>query len=424
VLAGAGQRLADDDALLFLQRSQLGLHQARKLMDAISHPDDRLRYSLWQMVLYMLRLGALGFGGPVALVGYMHRDLVEDRQWITDADYREGLALSQLAPGPLAAQLAIYLGYVHYRLLGATVAGLAFVLPSFLIVLVLGWAYIRFGGLPWMQAVFYGVGAAVIGIIVMSAKKLTEKSVGKDKLLWAIYAVLAIVTIATESEIAWLFIAAGVLVWIWRAPPRWLQRGKANALAVTQLPVLSSLYPTADLPLLGQIAAFFAKAGAFVFGSGLAIVPFLYGGVVTEHQWLTEKQFVDAVAVAMITPGPVVITVAFIGYLVAGMSGATVAALATFLPCYLFTIIPAPYFKKYGKVPGVVAFVDGITAAAIGAIAGSVIVIAKRTIVDVPTAMVALCTIVLLWKFKKLQEPVVVVAAAVVGLLVHPFLAR
>jgi len=389
-------------------------------MDDSTNGDNKPSYTMWQMIIYMLRLGALGFGGPVALVGYMHRDLVESRKWVSEADYKEGLALSQLAPGPLAAQLAIYLGYVHYRVLGATLVGIAFVIPSFIIVIALGWTYVRFGGLPWMQAVFYGVGAAVVGIIVMSAKKLTEKSVGKDKLLWAIYSLLAIVTITTESEIAWLFIAAGVLVWIWRAPPKWLQRGNTNALAVTQLPVLSSLYVTADLPLLGQIAVFFVKAGAFVFGSGLAIVPFLYGGVVTEYQWLTEKQFVDAVAVAMITPGPVVITVAFIGYLVAGMSGATVAALATFLPCYLFTIIPAPYFKKYGKLPGVVAFVDGITAAAIGAIAGSVVVIAKRTIVDVPTAVVAICTIALLWKFKKLQEPMIVIIAALSGLIIYP----
>lgn len=380
----------------------------------------RPAYTLWQMVAYMLRLGALGFGGPVALVGYMHRDLVESRKWVSEADYKEGLALSQLAPGPLAAQLAIYLGYVHYRIPGATLVGIAFVIPSFIIVVALGWAYVRFGGISWMQAVFYGVGAAVVGIIVMSAKKLTEKSVGKDKLLWAIYLVLAAVTIATESEIAWLFIAAGVLVWFWRAPPRWINRSGVNALAAAQLPVASSLYAAADVSLLVQIALFFAKAGAFVFGSGLAIVPFLYGGVVTEHAWLTEKQFVDAVAVAMITPGPVVITVGFIGYLVAGLPGATVAALATFLPCYLFTVIPAPYFKKYGKLPSVIAFVDGITAAAIGAIAGSVVVIAKRTLVDLPSAGLALLTILILWRFKKLQEPVVVVAAAVAGLVFYP----
>jgi chromate transporter len=386
----------------------------------MSNSIDTPGYTLWQLVLYMLRLGTFGFGGPVALVGYMHRDLVEERKWITEADYKEGLALSQLAPGPLAAQLGIYLGYVHYRILGATLAGLAFVIPSFIMVVALGWAYVRFGGISWMQAVFYGVGAAVIGIIAMSAKKLTEKSVGKDRLLWGIYLLLAVVTVMTESEIAWLFIAAGILVWLLRAPP--LGKGTLNATALAQLPMAGSLFGTADMSQLTQIALFFAKAGAFVFGSGLAIVPFLYGGTVTEHQWLTEKQFVDAVAVAMITPGPVVITVGFIGYLVAGLPGAAVAAVATFLPCYLFTIIPAPYFKKYGKLPGVVAFVDGITAAAIGAIAGSVIVIAKRSIVDMPTALIALLTIVLLWRFKKLQEPVVIAAAAGVGLVLYPLL--
>ncbi|NVM78392.1 chromate transporter [Duganella sp. SG902] len=380
-------------------------------------------YTLWQLVIYMLRLGTLGFGGPVALAGYMHRDLVERHGWISEADYKEGMALAQLAPGPLAAQLAIYLGYVHYRIVGATLVGIAFVVPSFLMVVALGWAYVRFGGLPWMQAVFYGVGAAVIGIIVMSARKLTQKSVGRDKLLWGIYLVLAASTVITESEIAWLFIAAGVLVWILRAPPKWLVKPSGlNAVAAAQLPIVGGWLSASDLGLLGQIAIFFAKAGAFVFGSGLAIVPFLYGGVVTEHQWLNDKQFVDAVAVAMITPGPVVITVGFIGYLVAGLPGATVAALATFLPCYLFTVIPAPYFKKYGKLPGVVAFVDGITAAAVGAIAGSVIVIAKRSIVDPPTAAIAVVTIALLWKFKKLQEPVVVAAAAVLGLMVYPLM--
>lgn len=381
-------------------------------------PRTQFSYTLLQMVLYMLRLGTLGFGGPVALVGYMHRDLVEQRGWITEADYKEGLALAQLAPGPLAAQLGIYMGYVHYRIVGATLAGIAFVLPSFLMVVALGWAYVRFGGLPWMQAVFYGVGAAVIGIVAMSAKKLTQKSIGKDKLLWAIYLLLALVTAVTESEISWLFIAAGVLVWLLRAPPAWLRlRGMPAVLLLPEFPAaLSGL----DLSLLGQIGVFFAEAGAFVFGSGLAIVPFLYGGVVTEHHWLTDKQFVDAVAVAMITPGPVVITVGFIGYLIAGMSGATVAALATFIPCYLFTVLPAPYFKKYGKLPGVLAFVDGITAAAIGAITGSVFVIAKRSIIDMPTALIAVITVALLWKFKKLQEPLVVGAAALLGLVIYP----
>ena len=377
-------------------------------------------YTLVQLVRYMLRLGTLGFGGPVALAGYMRRDLVERLGWITESDYKEGLALAQLAPGPLAAQLAIYLGYVHYRILGATLVGFAFVLPSFLMVVALGWAYAHFGGLSWMQAVFYGVGAAVVGIIAMSAYKLTIKTVGNDKLLWAIFLTLAIVTFVTESEIAWLFIAGGLIGWLWRAPPKWLHKGGIHAIAAANLPAGASVVSGFDWPLLAQLGGFFMKAGAFVFGSGLAIVPFLYGGVVTEHHWLNDKQFVDAVAVAMITPGPVVITVGFIGYLVAGLPGAFVAAFGTFLPCYLFTVIPAPYFKKYGHLPGVKAFVDGITAAAVGAIAGSVIVIAKRSIVDVPTLLIGLATIALLWRFKKLQEPVVVGAAALVGLVVYP----
>jgi chromate transporter len=382
---------------------------------------EKVPYTLLQMTLYMLRLGTLGFGGPVALVGYMHRDLVEERKWISDADYKEGLALAQLAPGPLAAQLGIYLGYVHYRIWGATIAGLAFVLPSFFMVVALGWAYMHFGGISWMQAVFYGVGAAVVGIIVMSAKKLTQKSISKDKLLWAIYLLQVVITVVTESEEVLVFIGAGLLVWFLRAPPNWLKKGNVNSLALAELPLASAL-TTLDVPLLVQIGLFFAKAGTFVFGSGLAIVPFLYGGIVTEHHWLNDKQFVDAVAVAMITPGPVVITVGFIGYLVAGLSGATVAALATFIPCYLFTILPAPYFKKYGKLPGVVAFVDGITAAAIGAITGSVIVLAKRSIVDIPTALIALITIALLWRFKKLQEPVIIVIAALMGLILYPLM--
>lgn len=382
--------------------------------------ENEASYSLWQLILYFLRLGSLGFGGPVALVGYMYRDLVEQRGWITEADYKVGMALAQLAPGPLAAQLGIYMGFVHYRILGATLVGIAFVLPSFLMVLALGWAYVNYGGLAWMQAVFYGVGAAVVGIIAMSAYKLTKKSIGKDKLLWAVYLGLAVTTVILESELVSLVLAAGILVWVVRAKPR-LGGGATAAVAPLSLPQGAAV-AAADPGILLQIALFFTKAGAFVFGSGLAIVPFLYGGTVTELQWLTESQFVDAVAVAMITPGPVVITTGFIGYLVAGLPGAIIAAVATFLPCYLLTVIPAPYFKKYGSRPGIVAFVEGVTAAAIGAITGAVIVIAQRSITDVSTTLLALGTVALLWKFKKLQEPIIVLGAAIIGLVLYPML--
>ena len=379
-------------------------------------------YSLWQLVRYMVGLGTWGFGGPVALVGFMYRDLVEKRRWISEADYKEGMALAQLMPGPLAAQLAIYLGYVHFRIVGATLAGIAFVLPSFFMVVALGAVYVAYGGIAWMQAVFYGVGAAVIGIIAMSAWKLTTKNVGRDKLLWAIFLVSATVTVVTKSEIVWLFLAAGVLVWIVRAPPKKWFGGRLNGIAVAA-PIAGVLWvSTIDWPKLVEIGAFFAYAGSFVFGSGLAIVPFLYGGVVQEHHWLTDRQFVDAVAVAMITPGPVVITTGFIGYLVAGFWGAVVAALGTFVPCYLFTILPAPYFKKYGKLPGIVAFVNGVTAAAIGAITGAVIVIGQRSITDWATAALALVTVAVLWRFKKTPEPLVVFVAALLGLVLYPLM--
>jgi len=376
-------------------------------------------YSLRQLALYFLKLGTIGFGGPVALVGYMHRDLVENKKWIVEEDYREGLALAQLAPGPLAAQLAIYIGYVHYRIIGATIAGIAFVIPSFIIVLLIGYSYVKAGGLPWMQALFYGIGAAVIGIIAVSSFKLSKKSLEKDVLLWGIALVLAVTTFIFEKEILWLILAGGLLMWLYRRKIKLNPTSNSIFIFPFILQISAEIMANGKL---AQIAWFFLKAGAFVFGSGLAIVPFLYGGVVKEYEWLNEQQFLDAVAVAMITPGPVVITVAFIGYLVAGIPGACVAALATFLPCYLFTILPAPYFKKYGKHPGIKAFVDGVTAAAIGAIIGAVFVLAKRQITDILSIIIASLTIIILLRFKKVPEPLVILGAACVGLAIKYFI--
>ena len=387
-------------------------------------------YSLSALIKYFLKLGSTGFGGPVALVGYMHKDLVETKKWISEDEYKQGLALAQLAPGPLAAQLGIYLGFVHYRIMGATLAGLAFILPSFIMVVLLGMAYKLFGGLPWMHAVFYGVGAAVIGIIIISSYKLTVKSIGKfniqsfkaNWLLWLFFVIAGVITFITENENILLFIGIGILYMLIKAPPRFSKNNLANCFILLQIGFWDFQYST-----LQKIALFFTKAGAFVFGSGLAIVPFLHSGVVTENHWLTEQQFVDAVAVAMITPGPVVITVGFIGYLVAGFPGACVAAAATFLPCYLFTVIPAPYFHKIAKNKPVKAFVDGITAAVVGALVGAVIVIAQRTIVhnnsvDFIAAAISVSTILVLLYAKKIQEPYIILVAAILGILIKSFI--
>lgn len=376
-------------------------------------------YTLRHLAAYFLKLGTTGFGGPVALVEYMHRDLVEQRRWITEEDYKEGLALAQLMPGPLAAQLCMYIGYVHHRVLGATLAGIAFVLPSFLMVLAIGVAYVRFGGLPWMQAVFYGVGAAVIAIIALSSIKLMQKSVGRTVLssmrerwlLWLLFAIACAITIVLEREEVWLFIAAGVAYMLVKAPPRWARRPGAASIVLAGLGFLQFEWNT-----LGRIALFFGEAGAFVFGSGLAIIPFLHEAVTTQG-WLNEQQFLDAVAVAMITPGPVVITVGFIGYLVAGFPGACVAALATFLPCYLLTVIPAPYVKRLTANASVKAFVDGITASVVGALMGAVVVIALRSIGDPVQLIIALASVVVLLAAKRMKEPWLIALAALAGLM-------
>lgn len=382
---------------------------------------EKINYTLINLLKYFLKLGTTGFGGPVALVGYMHRDLVENRKWINDSDFKEGLALSQLAPGPLAAQLGIYIGFVHFGVLGATLSGLAFVIPSFIMVVLLGIAYQAYGGLPWMQAIFYGISAAVIGIIVLSSYKLTVKSISKFEipaiksnwLLWIFYILATILTAVTQKEELLLFVALGFIYMIVKAPPQWIKRPKVASFFFLSTAGFSAI----ELGKLGDLAWFFIKAGAFVFGSGLAIVPFLHAGVVNEHGWLTENQFVDAVAVAMITPGPVVITVGFIGYLVAGASGATIAALGVFLPCYLFTVIPAPYFKRISQNKSIKAFVEGITAGVIGALVGAVIVISLRTIVDIPTALIATGTVLILIYIKKIQEPQIIGIAALLGIL-------
>ncbi len=390
---------------------------------AAAPTDNAKTGGLSALTAYFLKLGTIGFGGPVALVGYMQRDLVERRGWIDDDEYKLGLALAQIMPGPLAAQLAIAIGYFRHGVLGATLAGVAFVVPSFLMVLALSALYVAFGGLWWMQALFYGISAAVIGIIAIAGYKLARKVNGRDPLLWGVFAALFLVTIWAQAELAEFFLLAGLLVLLVKAPPRWL-RARLPFLTVAPAPVAVAVAAIAAATeartgVLLDILLFFTKAGAFVFGSGLAIVPFLQAGVVEGHGWLTEQQFLDAVAVAMITPGPVVITVAFIGYLVAGLSGATLAAVGIFLPVWVLTVVPAPWFVRHRNNAQLRAFSDGATAAASGAIAGAVVVLAQRAIIDVPTTLIAALSLAVLWRWK-VQEPVLVLAAGAAGLVLWP----
>jgi chromate transporter len=393
----------------------LGVRQS----SAGSPEDIAAEFGVLELGLYFLRLGTFGFGGPIALVGYMQRDLVEERRWFSKDDYLQGLAFCQLSPGPLAAQLAIYLGWLQYGVFGGTLTGIAFILPSFLMVVALAAFYVRFGSLSWIQGAFYGIGAAVIAIIARSAVKLVRVTVGSDRILWAVFLAMAITTAWTQSEIIWLFLVCGVIAMVLRAPPK-LGRATSTSLALPSFSILTTgAYGSAALGAIGALFLFFAKAGAFVFGSGLAIVPFLYGGVVTRFHWLSERQFIDAVAVAMITPGPIVITAGFIGYLVAGILGAVAAAFAVFAPPYFFVLLGAPYYRRFANVPQVKAFVQGVTAAAVGAIAGAGYILARRSLVDVPTVLIAVVTFVVLTRTKKIPEPLLIVAAGLVGIFLH-----
>ncbi len=378
--------------------------------------DKDVQPKLREFLLYFLRLGSYGFGGPIALAAYMQKNLVEERKWVSSQDYVEGLSFAQLSPGPLAAQLAMYLGWVQAGNTGAALTGVAFVLPSLLMVMGIAAVYLHYGKLAWIQGAFYGVGAAVIAIIARSVYKLVRSAVKNDWLSWMLFAALAVTTAWKESEMVWLFLLCGAVSMLVKAP--WPQEKSKYVLAINigGQKLFAGALGVASAATISTLFLFFLKAGAFVFGSGLAIVPFLYGGVVSQHHWLTERQFLDAVAVAMITPGPVVITAGFVGYLVAGPVGAILAAVAVFVPPYVTVVIGAPYYRRFAKNAQVKAFVQGVTAAAVGAIAGAAIILGRRSLFDVPTVAIAVATFGLL-SFKKVPEPILILGAGLAGLL-------
>jgi chromate transporter len=399
----------------------------------VSSPSTTGGLSLGGLCRYFLRLGATGFGGPVALVGYMQRDLVEERGWYTLQEYRDGLAIAQMAPGPLAAQLATWLAFARFGVRGATLATLIFVAPAFLIVVALAAVYVAAGGAPWIASVFYGVAPAAIAIIAYSAWRLVAATIGRDLLLLGIAFGLFALTLWSGSELVLAFLAAGLIVAVARigvrqsvnAVARRIRGGALAMVAEVQAQTHVLLIQAApQTQLLWDLFVYFLIAGTFVFGSGLAIVPFLHQGLVVETGWLTNQEFLDSVAVGLITPGPVVITAAFAGYLIAGFAGATVGALGVFLPAYLLVVIPGKWILRHKDQPAVSAFIVGVSAAATGAIAASVVILGRGAIVDPATELIAVTALVTLvairrWKPRRLvraAEPMIVVVAGVLGL--------
>jgi chromate transporter len=389
------------------------------MMDAEKRPQ---RVPIRELVRYYLRLGLIGFGGPVALVGQMERELVGERKWLTKEEMREGIAVCQSLPGPLAIQVGIWISYIRGGFWGAWAGGWAFILPNFVIVTVLGALYVHFGGLSAVKAIFYGVSPAVIALILHSCYRLTKLGM-KDWLEWALAAAAFVITIALQAEVALLFIGCGILgVLYYGSLFRKRTTSSTTTALMAGLPLATAgAAPGAAGAMLGKLFTFFLKAGSLTFGSGLVIVPFLEKGLVQQTGWLNEREFLVAVAMGMISPGPVVITATFVGYLVAGFWGAVVATIGIFLPSFLLILIAAPILMRYRTNPNVQGFIKGAYAAAIGTILGAAVLLGRIAIGDWLTAVVALVSLVVLFRWK-VSNPLLVAVAAIIGLVAFPLL--
>ena len=370
-----------------------------------------------ELIRYFLRLGFLGFGGPVALVGQMERELVNERKWLTKEQMREAIAICQSLPGPLAIQVGIYLAYLRCGFWGAWAGGWAFILPNFVIVAALGALYVYLGDLQPVTAIFYGVSPAVIALILHSCYRLARLGM-EDRLQWAIAVACLVVTVILQAEVALLFIAAGAVGILYYGN----LFKRTPVLSVTVAPVLAQLAPTAASgSILGKLFLFFLKAGSLTFGSGLVIVPFLEQGLVQQFGWLDQRQFLIAVAIGMISPGPVVITATFVGYLVAGFWGSVVSTIGIFLPSFLLVLIAAPLLARHRGNPNVQGFVKGAYAAAIGTILGACILLGRIAIGDWLTALIGLVSLAVLFRWR-VSNPLLIAATAVIGLIAYPLL--
>jgi chromate transporter len=378
---------------------------------------DGARGSLGEIARYFLRLGLLGFGGPVALVGQIERELVADKGWLTKERMREAIAICQSLPGPLAIQVGIYVAYLRAGFWGAWAGGWAFILPNFVIVAALGALYVHLGDLPAVTAIFYGVSPAVIALILHSCWRLAKLGM-EDWLQWAIAAACLAVTVILQAEVALLFIGAGIvgIVYYGHVLPR-----RAGTLVIAALPAAVPLGPVASGSTLGNLFLFFLKAGSLTFGSGLVIVPFLEQGLVHQYGWLDPRQFLIAVAIGMISPGPVVITATFVGYLVGGFQGSLVATIGIFLPSFILVLVVAPLLARYRANPNVQGFVKGAYAAAIGTILGACILLGRIAIGDWLTALIAIVSLAVLFRWK-VNNPLLIAATAVIGLIAFPLL--
>ena len=366
------------------------------------------RSGLLEIAGYFLRLGTTGFGGPVALCALMERDLVERRGWFDKSQMRDMIAVCQTMPGPLAVQVAIFAGYTRRGFWGAWIAGWSLILPASVMVAALAAAYVHLHGLPWLAAVVYGVNPAVIALILHSWWRLLRLGM-EDRFQYAVATVALAATFVLPGMLAALFVGAGLLGTAWYT----LQARRRNS--------GSRLFELASPLLIATLAGYFLLTGAFTFGGGLAIVPLLEKGLVQQGHWLSHAEFLAAVAVGMVTPGPVMTAATFAGYLVAGVWGAVICTIAIYLPSFVLVLFAAPPLVRHRDSALVQGFVKGAYAAAVGAILAAAILLGRRAIGDWVTACIAAASLVALVRFR-LANPVIVGLAAIVGWLAFQLL--
>jgi len=376
--------------------------------------------SILDLVRYFVMLGATGFGGPVALANYMRRDLVEKRGWIDEASYDRGLAIATACPGPMAYQLGVYCGYITHGVPGALAVAVAFALPPFAIVVAIAALYERFAGAGITRGLFYGIGPVVVALILRASWNLGQKTLKRDYAAWAVAIVACAVTIALKEELVWLFLAAGVLGIFAFAPrakpaPAAPVEPAAPRMNAVGLPALLGVIAPSAAGLAPALFWFFFKTGFLVFGSGLVVVSFVKTYVVDQYHWLDNRTFVDAVAIGMISPGPVVITATFVGYAVDGFAGALAATLGIFLPSIILTVVATPLLLRYGGHPRVAGFVRGVTVAVVGVLAGTTYLIGRPIIVDGFTAALLLVVLVAPRFAKRIPDQAYVAMGAVLG---------
>jgi chromate transporter len=380
--------------------------------------------SLRQLSLYFLRLGATGFGGPVALANAMRRDLVEERRWVTEPEYDDGLAIAAACPGPLAYQLGVYCGYIRFGVTGGLAAAAAFGAAPFALVVAAAWAYTRFAASWQLRGLFYGVAPVVVSLIVKACWNLGRKTLRRDPLAWVFFFVAGTITAVVQKELTAIFVVAGVVgVFVFRSSP-------PPVAPLSSAPPPTVVPPALPMVFAGAVGggmtvklfAFFFKTGLLVFGSGLVIVPFLKTYLVDQYHWLGNRQFLDAVAIGMISPGPVVITATFVGFLLAGLPGAVAATAGIFSPAVLFTIFATPILRRYRANRGFSGFIRGVTVAVVGVLAGTTYLVAKTAVGDGLTFTVALGSLLVIALWPKLPEPLLVGIGAVIGLIAYPLL--